>query len=103
QPAFPQASTFPRPAAPRSPPGSAARGRHARRAHPLACPSCLPGCSGSEPLRVIGYEEAIRLLVLLDARETVDRLGKDVVGQIVIDGGDLADQHVRPFAPEFVP
>src|SRR5690554_3115516 len=57
----------------------------------------------TEKRRIVGNEQAQRLGILLDVRETADRLGEDVVGEIIVDGRDFADQHVGAFRPELVP
>ena len=44
-----------------------------------------------------------RGLVLVDVGEPTDGFAKDVVGQVIVDRADLADQHIPPVAPERMP
>ena len=52
---------------------------------------------------VIRNQQMQRRLVLFDGGKAADRIGENIIGQIVIDGRDLADQNVAALAPEGMP
>src|SRR5690606_18673965 len=61
--------------------------------------------SGSrQPFAVVADQQMPGFLVLLDAAETGDtRVLEHVVGVVVIDGRDFADENVAALAPERMP
>src|SRR5690606_24276967 len=79
--------------------GSAARASY----HASASRGQAGRCSG-QPGPVVGDQKVPGLLVLLDAAEAGDAgIVEDVVGVVVVDGRDLADEDVAALAPEGVP
>ena len=52
---------------------------------------------------VIRNQQMQRRLVLFDGGKAADRIGENIIGQVVIDGRDLADQNVAALAPEGMP